>query len=100
MKKTITCIIATILLIGCGSSSNRLHQVLYNQQIQQGQSTSYSIGFADGSISGRHVEGGLEEHKFIKDVPHYKNDEEYKTGWDDGFVAGKGEMESLYGTVK
>ena len=96
MKKTITCIIATIFLIGCGSSSNRLHQVLYNQQIQQGQSTSYSIGFADGSISGRHAGGGLEEHKFIKDVEQYRDDKEYKTGWDAGFAAGKGEMESLH----
>ena len=100
MRKTIAGIIITLLLIGCVSSSNRLHNVLYDQQIQQGQSTSYSIGFADGSISGRHAGGGLEEHKFIKDVPQYKNDEEYKTGWDDGFVAGKGEMESLSRTVK
>ena len=96
MKKTIAGIIIAILLIGCGSSSNRLHQVLYNQQIQQGQSTSYSIGFADGSISGRHAGGGLEEHKFIKDVPQYRDDKEYKTGWDAGFAAGKGEMESLH----
>jgi hypothetical protein len=99
MKKTITCIIITLLLIGCVSSSNRLHNVLYDQQIQQGQSTSYSIGFADGSISGRHDGGGL-EHEFIKDIEQYRDDEEYKTGWDAGFAAGKGEMETLYGPVK
>jgi hypothetical protein len=95
MRKTIAGIIITLLLIGCASSSNRLHNVLYDQQIQQGQSTSYSIGFADGSISGRHAGGGL-EHEFIKDVPQYRDDKEYKTGWDAGFAAGKGEMESLH----
>ncbi len=100
MKKTIACLIITILITGCYSTGLKLHTKLANQKMKQGKTTNYSIGYADGYMNGEKAGGGIGVGDFPKNDEMYKADEDYKIGWDDGFIQGKGEMESWLSTIK
>ncbi len=100
MKKTIVCLVITILITGCYSTSLSLHTKLTNQKIQQGNSTNYSVGYADGYMNGEKAGGGIGVGDFPKNVEMYKANENYKTGWDDGFIQGKEKMEEWLSSIK
>jgi hypothetical protein len=62
--------------------------------IQRGYSAAYADGFAHGIQSGKSAAG----HPYAslqKDPKRYREEDDYKQGYDDGFAQGKGEYEGI-----
>ena len=62
-------------------------------QIPRGNSL-YQNGYKDGYVSGEYSAGYVYA-KFEKDQWLYKNDSDYRSGWNDGFIVGKGRMNNI-----
>jgi len=70
-----TMLLCLALLGGCQSTRERM--------LAQGYPEPFAIGFEDGCSSGRQATGAL--GPFRKNVAVYLHDQQYATGWDDGF---------------
>lgn len=75
-----------VVLTGCASEADIMRQ--------QGQPIAYVDGFDDGCHSGKKAGGSLFD-QFNKDVRRFEKDEEYASGWADGFRQCETEQESL-----
>ena len=75
-----------VSLTGCASEADLLRE--------QGQPVAYVDGFDDGCHSGKKAGGSMFE-QFHKDVRRFENDNQYASGWSDGFRQCETEEESI-----
>ncbi len=75
-----------VTISGCASETDMLRQ--------QGQPIAYVDGFDDGCHSGKKAGGSLFD-QFTKDVRRFESDQEYASGWSDGFRQCETEEESI-----
>jgi len=61
--------------------------------LRRGYPAEYADGYGDGYGSGLSAAGNPYAQT-TKNVTRYLEDQKYKTGWDDGFQAGKGSYEA------
>ena len=69
--------ILAVLLTGCGPKGEQI-------MIRNPQGAVYSQGYGDGCASGRHDVGRLEITP-RKDLRFYRQNAQYKKGWDTGY---------------
>ncbi len=75
-----------VTISGCASEADLLRE--------QGQPVAYVDGFDDGCHSGKKAGGSLFD-QFKKDVRRFERDDEYASGWSDGFRQCETEEESI-----
>ncbi|MCK5664030.1 MAG: hypothetical protein KAI17_11115 [Thiotrichaceae bacterium] len=75
-----------VTISGCASQADILRE--------QGQPVAYVDGFDDGCHSGKKAGGSMFD-QFKKDVRRFERDEEYGTGWSDGFRQCETEQEAI-----
>ena len=66
---------SALMMNGCASEGERL--------MREGASPAYARGYDDGCSSGKKAAGDMFS-QFHKNVRLYKQDEEYRMGWNDG----------------
>lgn len=82
---------ASLVFSGCVASQAESAR---DRLIQRGYSVAYADGFSHGLQSGKAAAG----HPYAsleKDPKRYRDDNDYKQGYDDGFAQGKGEYEAI-----
>ena len=96
--KLLISFIALLLLVGCAEAQVRKNTKA--RKINYGKSIDYAEGYADGdSIRRKSEKGGIgNSYTFTKDTARYRANDEYKHGWDDGFM-GKGNYEEYTGKM-
>lgn len=81
---------AGLLLDGCVAQQMESQRA---NLINRGYPPAYADGYGAGYGSGL-AAAGNPYAQTTKDVDRYLSDAKYKTGWDDGFNAGKGSYEA------
>lgn len=89
--KIISALALGLALSGCVGQQMTMER---DRLIQRGYPVEYADGYGDGYGSGL-AAAGNPYAQTTKNVDRYINDTKYKTGWDDGFAAGKGSYESV-----
>jgi hypothetical protein len=91
LLRAVVALSACVILSACvGTQADSARDRL----IQRGYSAAYADGFAHGLQSGKSAAG----HPYAslqKDPKRYREEDEYKQGYDDGFAQGKGEYEGI-----
>lgn len=87
--------LAAVTLSGCVASQA---EATRDRLIQRGYSVAYADGFSHGLQSGKSAAGNPYA-SFEKDPKRYREDNDYKQGYDDGFAQGKGEYEAIQRSV-
>lgn len=82
---------ASLVLSGCVASQAESAR---DRLIQRGYSAAYADGFSHGIQSGK-AAAGNPYASFAKDPRRYREEDDYKQGYDDGFAQGKGEYEAI-----
>lgn len=62
--------------------------------LADGYAPAYVDGFLDGEHSGYRAAGDP-YHPTVKDTSRYKNDSEYRRGWDDGYSNAKKNYQNI-----
>jgi hypothetical protein len=89
-KTTLLALAVVLALSGCVGTQMTMER---DNLIKRGYPAEYADGYGDGYGSGL-AAAGNPYAQTTKNVDRYINDAKYKTGWDDGFNAGKGSYEA------
>lgn len=84
-----------VILSGCVASQAESAR---DRLIQRGYSAAYADGFSHGIQSGK-AAAGNPYASMQKDPKRYREEDDYKQGYDDGFAQGKGEYEAIKRSV-
>jgi hypothetical protein len=76
LQATIAALLTALAVAACGSVEQTM--------IERGFPPAYAKGYADGCASGNDAAGGLVAQG-RKDPRRYGADDQYTTGWNDGF---------------
>lgn len=93
MKTMIRIVSALALLLALAGCVGQQMTMQRDSLLKRGYPVEYADGYGDGYGSGL-AAAGNPYAQTTKNVDRYINDQKYKTGWDDGFNAGKGSYES------
>lgn len=77
---------AVIYLTGCSSQQEIM--------IKQGYPPAYAKGYENGCSSGNNAAGSILDH-YKKDIQSYKQNSNYRQGWNDGYKQCKAKQDSL-----
>ncbi len=80
--------IVTLLIVVSGCVSQR------ENMISQGYPPAYADGYDDGCHSGSNAGGSIID-QFTKNVKRYKEDSQYRQGWDDGYKQCKAKQDAF-----
>lgn len=81
--------------VGCVASQA---EATRDRLIQRGYSAAYADGFSHGLQSGK-AAAGNPYASMQKDPRRYRDENQYKQGYDDGFAQGKGEYDAIRQSV-
>jgi len=95
LLRALVALSACIILSGCVASQADSAR---DRLIQRGYSVAYADGFSHGIQSGK-AAAGNPYASFAKDPRRYREEDDYKQGYDDGFAQGKGEYEAIKRSV-
>ena len=62
--------------------------------IKQGYPPAYAKGYENGCSSGNNAAGSILDH-YKKDIQSYKQNSNYRQGWNDGYKQCKAKQDSL-----
>jgi len=88
MKKVLVALLVLTIAAGCASTDRK-------GLVALGYSPQYADGYVDGYCAGCHTIGHP-FYQFTRDITRYRQDHQYKKGWEDGFSIARTDYAAMW----